>query len=77
MPYHVKNLELTVAQQQQIEDIFAKEKQNIRPLVVALLTKAHEIRDQVKSKLSLEQINFFQSNREKVVKEVLQFVEGL
>ena len=77
MPYHVKNLELTVAQQQQIEDIIAKEKQNIRPLVVALLTKAHEIRDQVKSKLSLEQINFFQSNREKVVKEILQFVEGL
>ncbi|BBM86954.1 hypothetical protein [Candidatus Uabimicrobium amorphum] len=77
MPYHVRNLELTVAQQQQIKDILAKEKQNIRPLVVSLLTKAHEIRDKVKSKLSLAQINFFETNREKVVKEVLEFVEGL
>ncbi|WP_372369278.1 hypothetical protein [Candidatus Uabimicrobium sp. HlEnr_7] len=77
MPYRFEYLQLTVDQQQQIKAILEEEKHQIQPLLLSLLTKAHKIRDKVKSKLSITQINFFESNRQKVVQDILQFVESL
>lgn len=76
-PKLVKRLNLSAQQQVAIEKIFEEGRAEIRPLRVEMRNKVKKMRKEVHQKLSEEQKNYMENNRESVFEDMIKFVKNL